>query len=94
MPSAMKLNVRRNNAGDTAPHRIDRCNHSSTPAHRSGLGALQAHHLTHGRTFQRAGRRVDGGASRGGERRSIIVANGRPKFSQRINEANDKQHEA
>ncbi len=61
MPSAMKLNVRRNNAGDTAPHRIDRCNHSSTPAHRSGLGALQAHHLTHGRTFQRAGRRVDGG---------------------------------
>ena len=91
MPSPMKLNVPRNNAGDTAPHRLDRGKPSSTLARRSGLGALQAHRpqplagacpsascipallelrtvakgkpTTHGRPFQRAGRRVDGGGA-------------------------------
>ena len=98
MPSAMNFNVRRYNAGDKAPHRLDRGKPSSTLAHRSGLRALQAHRPqplagacplascipallefrtvakgkpnrrwyssnVHGRPFQRAGRRVDGGCA-------------------------------
>ena len=42
MPSAMKFNVRRDNAGDKAPHRLDRGTPSSTLAHSDGRRALQA----------------------------------------------------
>jgi len=43
MPSAMKLNVRGYNAGDKAPHRLDRGKPSSTLAYSGGCRALQAH---------------------------------------------------
>ena len=43
MPSAMKLNVRRYNAGDKAPHRLDRGKPSSTLAYSGGSRAVQTH---------------------------------------------------
>ena len=61
MPFAMKFDVRRYNAGDKAPHRLDRGTPSSTLAHSDGRRALQAHRPDARRTVtaRRPGR-VDG----------------------------------